>query len=217
MRRFANAGRPGSRRADYSGASRDRDQCKFSPGMYCGSRRADYSGTSREPGARLTRAASMSEPFIHLRRMTKALFMPSGEEVLAGILPSPTGRGAGGEGPNVRNSLAGGPTPAPLTPNPSPGGRGALRLASANSAFVIRRRWINAPAGMSSTSLFQRDGPLLCIPCALQEIRADRGYAPHPLFSLSPRQSTASATAAASDRAISSRVRPDPPRGSCAG
>ena len=34
--------------------------------------------------------------------------MRSEEEVLVGILPSPAGRGAGGEGLNVRNSPTGG-------------------------------------------------------------------------------------------------------------
>ena len=51
--------------------------------------------------------------------------MLCGEEVLVGILPSPTGRGAGGEGPNVRNSPTGGPTPAlPSPQTPLPMGEG---------------------------------------------------------------------------------------------
>ena len=43
------------------------------------------------------------------------------------------------------------PRPRPLTPGPSPGGRGEntgkpFILAQPNSAFVIRRRWIDGPA-----------------------------------------------------------------------
>ena len=50
---------------------------------------------------------------------------------IAGSLPSPRGRGAGGEGLMSRNFAAGcADTHPSLTPNPSPGGRGAFSHSS---------------------------------------------------------------------------------------
>ena len=52
-------------------------------------------------------------------------FTLSGDEVLAGILPSPAGRGAGGEGPGARNCPDGGSMPVfPSPQTPLPGGEG---------------------------------------------------------------------------------------------